>query len=84
MLGTPCISTKELNTRAMVEDGGTIILGGIYEEDNTSAQYKVPLLGDIPVVGNLFRGTKRNNSKNELLIFITPRIMGSEGNVLRY
>ena len=68
----------------MVEDGGTIILGGIYEEDNSTAQYKVPLLGDIPLVGNLFRGTKRNNSKNELLIFITPRIMGSEGNVLRY
>jgi len=84
VLGTPCISTKELVTRAMVEDGGTIILGGIYEEDNSNAQYKVPLLGDIPVVGNLFRGTKRNNSKNELLIFITPRIMGSEGNVLRY
>jgi len=84
VLGTPCISTKELNTRAMVEDGGTIILGGIYEEDNSNSQYKVPLLGDIPVVGNLFRGTKRNNSKNELLIFITPRIMGSEGNVLRY
>ena len=84
VLGTPCISTKELVTRAMVEDGGTIILGGIYEEDNSTAQYKVPLLGDIPVVGHLFRGTKRNNSKNELLIFITPRIMGSEGNVLRY
>lgn len=84
VLGTPCISTKELNTRAMVEDGGTIILGGIYEEDNSNAQYKVPLLGDIPVVGNLFRSTKRNNSKNELLIFITPRIMGNEGNVLRY
>ncbi len=84
VLGTPCLQTKELNTRAMVEDGGTIILGGIYEEDNSNAQYKVPLLGDIPVVGNLFRGTKRNNEKNELLIFITPRIMGSEGNVLRY
>ena len=84
VLGTPCISTKELVTRAMVEDGGTIILGGIYEEDNSTAQYKVPLLGDIPFVGNLFRGTKRNNEKNELLIFITPRIMGSEGNVLRY
>ena len=84
VLGTPCISTKELVTRAMVEDGGTIILGGIYEEDNSNSQYKVPLLGDIPVVGNLFRGTKRNNEKNELLIFITPRIMGSEGNVLRY
>ncbi|MBH5329682.1 type IV pilus secretin PilQ [Eikenella sp. S3360] len=84
VLGTPCISTKELNTRAMVEDGGTIILGGIYEENNSNAQYKVPLLGDIPVVGNLFRGTRRNETRNELLIFITPRIMGSEGNVLRY
>ncbi|OAM30650.1 pilus assembly protein PilQ [Eikenella sp. NML03-A-027] len=84
VLGTPCISTKELTTRAMVEDGGTIILGGIYEEDNSNTQYKVPLLGDIPLVGPLFRGTKRNNEKNELLIFITPRIMGSEGNVLRY
>lgn len=84
VLGTPCLQTKELVTRAMVEDGGTIILGGIYEEDNSTAQYKVPLLGDIPFVGNLFRGTKRNNEKNELLIFITPRIMGSEGNVLRY
>ena len=68
VLGTPCISTKALTTRAMVEDGGTIILGGIYEEDNSNSQYKVPLLGDIPVVGNLFRGTKRNNEKNELLI----------------
>ena len=84
VLGTPCISTKELNTRAMVEDGGTIILGGIYEEDNSDAQYKVPLLGDIPVVGNLFKGTRRNLAKSELLIFITPRIMGTEGNVLRY
>ncbi|WP_193563047.1 MULTISPECIES: type IV pilus secretin family protein [Eikenella] len=84
VLGTPCISTKELTTRAMVEDGGTIILGGIYEEDNSNTQYKVPLLGDIPLFGPLFRGTKRNNEKNELLIFITPRIMGSEGNVLRY
>lgn len=84
VLGTPCLQTKELNTRAMVEDGGTIILGGIYEEDNSNTQYKVPLLGDIPGVGALFRGTKRNNERNELLIFITPRIMGSEGNVLRY
>ncbi|EGY53663.1 type IV pilus secretin PilQ [Neisseria shayeganii] len=82
--GTPCISTKELNTKAMVEDGGTIILGGIYEENNSTGEYKVPLLGDIPVIGNLFKSTTRSNTKRELLIFLTPRIMGGEGNVLRY
>lgn len=82
--GTPCISTKELNTKAMVEDGGTIILGGIYEEENSTGEYKVPLLGDIPVIGNLFKSTTRSNTKRELLIFLTPRIMGGEGNVLRY
>lgn len=84
VLGTPCISTKELNTKAMVEDGGTIILGGIYEEENSTGEYKVPLLGDIPVIGNLFKSTTRSNAKRELLIFLTPRIMGGEGNVLRY
>lgn len=84
VLGTPCISTKELNTKAMVEDGGTIILGGIYEEENSTGEYKVPLLGDIPVIGNLFKSTTRSNTKRELLIFLTPRIMGGEGNVLRY
>ncbi len=84
VLGTPCISTKSLDTRAMVEDGGTIILGGIYEEENGNIVSKVPLLGDIPVVGNLFKSTSRNTEKRELLIFITPRIMGGEGSVLRY
>lgn len=80
----PCINTKNLNTRAMVEDGGTLILGGIYEEDNSNLDRKVPLLGDIPVLGNLFKYQKRNQSRNELLIFITPRIMGNAGSNLRY
>ena len=80
----PCINTKNLNTRAMVEDGGTLILGGIYEEDNSNLDRKVPLLGDIPVLGNLFKYQKRNQSRNELLIFITPRIMGNTGSNLRY
>ncbi|MFD1245489.1 type IV pilus secretin PilQ [Paralysiella testudinis] len=80
----PCINTKNLNTRAMVEDGGTLILGGIYEEDNSNIDRKVPLLGDIPVLGNLFKYQKRNQRRNELLIFITPRIMGNAGSNLRY
>lgn len=80
----PCVSTKNLNTRAMVEDGGTIILGGIYEEDNSNSDRKVPILGDIPVMGNLFKYQQRKNVRNELLIFITPRIMNNSGSSLRY
>lgn len=83
-LNTMCISTKSLNTQAMVEDGGTLIVGGIYEEENSNNVNKVPLLGDIPVVGNLFKSRARNESRRELLIFITPRIMDSVGNNLRY
>ena len=83
-LSTMCISTKSLNTQAMVEDGGTLIVGGIYEEENSNTVNKVPLLGDIPVVGNLFKSRSRNEARRELLVFITPRIMDSVGNNLRY
>lgn len=80
----PCISTQRLDTKAMVEDGGTLILGGIFQETNSDKTTKVPLLGDIPVVGNLFKSRERENSKNELLIFITPRIVDNIGSTLRY
>lgn len=56
-----CISTKNLNTQAMVENGGTLIVGGIYEEDNGNTLTKVPLLGDIPVIGNLFKTRDRKS-----------------------
>ncbi|CWP54189.1 type IV pilus secretin PilQ [Neisseria meningitidis] len=79
-----CISTKNLNTQAMVENGGTLIVGGIYEEDNGNTLTKVPLLGDIPVIGNLFKTRGKKTDRRELLIFITPRIMGMAGNSLRY
>ncbi|RPD21252.1 type IV pilus secretin PilQ [Neisseria meningitidis] len=79
-----CISTKNLNTQAMVENGGTLIVGGIYEEDNDNTLTKVPLLGDIPVIGNLFKTRGKKTDRRELLIFITPRIMGTAGNSLRY
>lgn len=79
-----CISTKNLNTQAMVENGGTLIVGGIYEEDNGNTLTKVPLLGDIPVIGNLFKTRGKKTDRRELLIFITPRIIGTAGNSLRY
>ncbi|HHS1661985.1 TPA: type IV pilus secretin PilQ [Neisseria meningitidis] len=79
-----CISTKNLNTQAMVENGGTLIVGGIYEEDNGNTLTKVPLLGDIPVIGNLFKTRGKKTDRRELLIFITPRIMSTAGNSLRY
>ena len=80
----PCISTKRLQTQAMVEDGGTLIVGGIYEEENSNTIKKVPLLGDIPVIGNLFKSRARSEARRELLIFITPRIMDNMGSALRY
>lgn len=82
--GEPCIDTNNLQTQAMVEDGGTLILGGIYEEDNANGVNKVPLLGDIPIIGNLFKSRTRRESRSELLIFITPRIMDYNGSNLRY
>ena len=80
----PCINTQRLNTNVMVEDGGTLILGGIYQEENSEGVSKVPLLGDIPVVGNLFKSRTRSDKKTELLIFITPRIVDNIGSNLRY
>ncbi|HGM1944293.1 TPA: type IV pilus secretin PilQ [Neisseria gonorrhoeae] len=79
-----CISTKSLNTQAMVENGGTLIVGGIYEENNGNTLTKVPLLGDIPVIGNLFKTREKKTDRRELLIFITPRIIDTAGNSLRY
>lgn len=82
--GEPGLMKKRVKTQAMIEDGGTLIVGGVYQEEVSNTVSKVPLLGDIPVVGNLFKSRLRKNERNELLFFITPRIMGSETNVLRY
>ena len=80
----PCIKTNNLNSTVMVENGGTIIVGGIYKQDLNNATAKVPLLGDIPVLGNLFKYQKKVDNQEELLIFITPRIMSATGSNLRY
>jgi len=71
----PNINTQSVNTNVLVDNGQTVVLGGIYEVDKTNSVTKVPGLGDIPVLGALFRSTSRNNSKAELLIFVTPRIL---------
>ncbi len=71
----PSIDTTELSTRVLVENGQTIVLGGIFQEDKLFTNDKVPLLGDVPVLGALFRRRSNTNNKNELLIFITPTIL---------
>ena len=69
------INTQHVQTKVMVENGGTVVLGGIYQQTETSNVSKVPLLGDLPVVGYLFKSTARSTSKTELLVFITPKIL---------
>jgi type IV pilus assembly protein PilQ len=69
------IDTKHVKTQVMVENGGTVVLGGIYQQTERNTVSKVPLLGDVPVVGNLFRNTSRTSEKTELLVFITPKVV---------
>ncbi len=69
------INTQHVQTKVMVENGGTVVLGGIYQQTETTNETKVPLLGDLPIVGYLFKTTGRTNSKTELLVFITPKIV---------
>jgi type IV pilus assembly protein PilQ len=69
------INTQHVKTRVMVENGGTVVLGGIYQQSESNSDSKVPLFGDLPVVGHLFKTTARSTSKTELLVFITPKIV---------
>jgi type IV pilus assembly protein PilQ len=69
------IDTKHVKTQVMVENGGTVVLGGIYQQIERNTVSKVPLLGDLPVLGYLFKNNTRTNDKTELLVFITPKIV---------
>ena len=69
------INTKHVKTNVQVENGGTVVLGGIFTQTEIDSELKVPVLGDIPVLGRLFRSTRRTRDQTELLIFITPRIV---------
>lgn len=71
----PQLDKREVTTGVLVDNGQTVVLGGVYEVSKADSQTKVPLLGDIPVLGNLFRKKGRNDTKAELLIFVTPRIL---------
>jgi type IV pilus assembly protein PilQ len=71
----PAINTKNVQTQVLVENGGTVVLGGIYEQEEQTTITKVPFLGDLPVVGYLFKNRKMINDRKELMIFITPRVV---------
>jgi type IV pilus assembly protein PilQ len=69
------IDTKHVKTEVLIENGGTVVIGGIYTQDVRTTIAKVPFFGDLPLVGVLFRNTQRTDNKTELLVFITPRIV---------
>ncbi len=76
--GNVPIDTKHVKTEVVVENGGTIVIGGIYTQDVSNNTVKIPFLGDLPVLGYLFRSNERTDNKTELLIFITPRIINDQ------
>lgn len=69
------INTKHIKTQVLVENGGTVVIGGIFELNETESETKVPVLGDIPAVGNLFKTRQRSANKQEMLVFITPKMI---------
>ncbi len=71
----PAIDTKQVNTEVLVENGGTVSIGGIFIQDENKEVTKVPLLGDIPLFGILFKQENNRNDRRELLIFVTPKIL---------
>ncbi|MEP7041643.1 MAG: type IV pilus secretin PilQ [Dokdonella sp.] len=71
----PTINRREVGTTVLVDNGQTVVLGGVYEVNKSDTINKVPVLGDLPVLGNLFKNSSRNDTKAELLIFVTPRII---------
>ena len=73
------INTKHIQTQVLVENGGTVVIGGIFELNETDSETKVPLLGDIPGVGNLFKSRSRISNKQEMLVFITPKVVAERG-----
>jgi type IV pilus assembly protein PilQ len=73
--GIPSIRTSESTTRVLVTDGGTTVIGGILIDNESTSEDKVPGLGSLPLIGNLFRRTSVERSTQEVLFFVTPRII---------
>lgn len=69
------IDTKHVRTQVLVQNGGTVVIGGIYEMEETNTENKIPLLGDVPVLGHLFKSRVRESQKREMLVFITPKML---------
>jgi type IV pilus assembly protein PilQ len=80
-VNVPSIDTREITTQVLVNDGQTVVLGGILETERRETERKVPYLGDIPGLGILFKTTTKTNNKDELLIFVTPKILREGVNV---
>ncbi|MBY0411102.1 MAG: type IV pilus secretin PilQ [Burkholderiaceae bacterium] len=73
------IDTKHVKTQILIENGGTVVIGGIFEMEETNTENKIPVLGDVPVVGNLFKSRTKESTKREMLVFITPKIITDRG-----
>ena len=71
----PAIDTKQVSTEVLVENGGTLVIGGIYTQDERSTTAKIPLLGELPYIGFLFKQNQKSDNRAELLVFITPKIL---------
>jgi type IV pilus assembly protein PilQ len=71
----PTIAKREINTAVLMEDGQTVVIGGVYEIKDQQDMSKIPFLGDIPIIGNLFKKNGRQKSKAELLVFVTPKVL---------
>ncbi len=82
-LGVPAINKNEVNAKVLVSDGETIVLGGVFQNTQSKVTEKVPYLGDLPLLGRLFRRDQVDNQKQELLVFLTPRIIDSKTFVSR-
>ena len=80
--GIPSINTNEVTSNVLVNNGQTIVLGGIYTEGSTTSTSKVPFFGDLPIAGKLFRNESKSNNKKELLIFMTPKIIDEQLNMV--
>ena len=75
LLGARAINTKRVQTQVLVENGGTVVIGGIFESTDTDGETKIPLLGDLPIMGNLFKTKSKTSNKSEMLVFITPKVI---------
>ena len=73
------IDTKHIKTQILIENGGTVVIGGIFEMEDTNQENKIPVLGDVPVVGNLFKSRTKESTKREMLVFITPKVISDRG-----